>query len=101
MFLALQPEHTRLKLLFSVPTHKKPTYIVCISLEVDTQSESFLAEDRLTMSTSSVRLLLWLRVTELVNLHLVTHLAINVITTLTDHLCLGQLPNRLQANLGI
>lgn len=101
MFLALQLDHAQSKLLFSVPTHKKSTYIVCIGLEVDTQSQSFLAEDRLTMSTSSVGLLLWLRVTELINLHLVTHLAVNVIATLTDHLCLGQLPHCLQANLGI
>jgi len=77
------------------------TYVVGIGLEVNTQSKTLFTEDWLTVSASAMRLLLWLWVSVLINLHLIAHLAFNIIATLAHHLGLGQLPNSLQAYFGV
>lgn len=53
------------------------------------------------MTTSSMRLFLWLWVPLFVQLNFIAHLAFNVITTFAHHLGLGQLPHCLQSDLWV
>lgn len=77
------------------------SYITGIGLKINAQSKPFFPEDRLPMTTSSMRLFLWLWVSVFVQLNFVAHLAFNVISTFAHHLGLGQFPHCLQSDLWV